>query len=66
MNESIMARSVGEWSVPALGVGTWALGGDWYFNGEPAGWGPVDDDESVAAIRAAHDGGVRFVDTADV
>ena len=61
-----MARTVGEWRVPALGIGTWALGGDWEFNSEPAGWGPVDDDESVAAVRAAYDGGVRFVDTADV
>jgi aryl-alcohol dehydrogenase-like predicted oxidoreductase len=66
MDGSIMARSVGEWSVPALGIGTWALGGDWKFDGEPAGWGAVDDEESVAAVRAAHDGGVRFVDTADV
>jgi aryl-alcohol dehydrogenase-like predicted oxidoreductase len=66
MNGSIMARRVGEWRVPALGIGTWALGGDWGWGGEPAGWGPVDDDESVAAIRAAYDGGVRFVDTADV
>jgi aryl-alcohol dehydrogenase-like predicted oxidoreductase len=66
MDGSITARGVGEWRVPALGIGTWALGGDWEFNGQPAGWGPVDDDESVAAVRAAYDGGVRFVDTADV
>jgi aryl-alcohol dehydrogenase-like predicted oxidoreductase len=59
-------RSVGPWRVPALGVGTWALGGDWDFEGNPAGWGPVDDVASVAALRAAYDGGVRFVDTADV
>jgi aryl-alcohol dehydrogenase-like predicted oxidoreductase len=66
MDGSITARSVGEWRVPALGIGTWALGGDWDFGDRPAGWGPVDDDESVAAVRAAYDGGVRFVDTADV
>jgi aryl-alcohol dehydrogenase-like predicted oxidoreductase len=66
MDESNTARRVGEWRVPALGIGTWALGGDWEFDGKPAGWGPVDDDESVAAIRAAYDGGVRLVDTADV
>jgi aryl-alcohol dehydrogenase-like predicted oxidoreductase len=66
MDGSIMARGVGEWRVPALGIGTWALGGDWEFDGKPAGWGAVDDDESVAAVRAAYDGGVRFVDTADV
>ena len=61
-----MDRNVGEWRVPALGIGTWALGGDWEFDGKPAGWGAVDDDESVAAVRAAYDGGVRFIDTADV
>jgi aryl-alcohol dehydrogenase-like predicted oxidoreductase len=66
MSGSITARGVGEWRVPALGIGTWALGGDWEFEGRSAGWGPVDDDESVAAVRAAYDGGVRFVDTADV
>jgi aryl-alcohol dehydrogenase-like predicted oxidoreductase len=66
MDGSITARPVGEWRVPALGIGTWALGGDWEFGGQPAGWGPVDDDESVAAVRAAYEGGVRFVDTADV
>jgi hypothetical protein len=59
-------RPVGPWRVRALGVGTWAPGGDWDFDGKPAGWGPVDDAESVAALRAAYDGGVRFVDTADV
>ncbi|MFC4946133.1 aldo/keto reductase [Pseudonocardia sp. GCM10023141] len=58
--------TVGPWQVPALGVGTWALGGDWDFDGRPAGWGQVDDDASIAALRAAHDGGVRYVDTADV
>lgn len=57
---------LGPWTVPALGVGTWALGGDWDFDGQPAGWGAVDDDESIAALRAAYDGGVRLVDTADV
>jgi aryl-alcohol dehydrogenase-like predicted oxidoreductase len=59
-------RTVGPWTVPALGVGTWALGGDWTFDGRPAGWGAVDDDVSIAAIRAAYDGGVRLLDTADV
>jgi aryl-alcohol dehydrogenase-like predicted oxidoreductase len=44
-----------------LGLGTWAIGGPWRF-----GWGPVDDDESVAAIRRAVDEGVNWVDTAAV
>ncbi len=37
--------------------GAWAIGGS---------WGSVDDDESMAALRAAVDAGVNFIDTADV
>jgi len=44
-----------------IGFGAWAIGGPWRF-----GWGPVDDDESVAAIRHAVDSGVTWVDTAAV
>ncbi|HEY5786851.1 MAG TPA: aldo/keto reductase [Microlunatus sp.] len=51
-------------TVSALGVGTWALGGPWTFNGRDAGWGEVDDDVSVAALHAVIDHGVRFIDTA--
>jgi aryl-alcohol dehydrogenase-like predicted oxidoreductase len=58
-------RTVGEWQVPALGAGTWALGGRWTFAGIPSGWGDVDDDVSIAAVRAAYEGGVRLFDTAD-
>ena len=58
-------RTVGEWQVPALGAGTWALGGRWEFAGAPAGWGDVDDEVSIAAVRAAYEGGVRLFDTAD-
>jgi aryl-alcohol dehydrogenase-like predicted oxidoreductase len=53
--------------VSALGFGCWAIGGPWSnTSGEPLGWGTVDDDESVAAIRRAADLGVTFFDTADV
>jgi aryl-alcohol dehydrogenase-like predicted oxidoreductase len=45
------------WSVSAVGFGAWAIGGT---------WGPVDDDESLAALHAAVDEGVTFIDTADV
>jgi aryl-alcohol dehydrogenase-like predicted oxidoreductase len=50
--------------VSAMGVGLWAIGGPWNFRGGPAGWGEVDDDESVRAIHAALDHGVNFFDTA--
>jgi len=52
--------------VSALGLGCWAIGGPWTSGGRPAGWGEVDDDESIRAIRAALDLGVTLFDTADV
>jgi len=44
-----------------LGLGTWAIGGPWRY-----GWGPVDDEQSVAAIRRAVDAGINWIDTAAV
>jgi len=41
-----------------VGFGCWAIGG--------TDWGPVDDDESIRAIRRAMDLGVNLFDTADV
>ncbi|WP_151482715.1 aldo/keto reductase [Streptomyces albicerus] len=52
--------------VSALGFGCWAIGGEWQTpDGQPLGWGKVDDDESVRAVRCALDLGVTFFDTAD-
>jgi aryl-alcohol dehydrogenase-like predicted oxidoreductase len=45
--------------VSTVGFGSWAVGGPWEF-----GWGPVDDDQSVAAIRHAIECGVNWIDTA--
>ena len=55
--------------VSALGMGCWAVGGPWTWNqpGEepfPAGWGQVDDSESIRAIQLALDLGIDFFDTA--
>jgi aryl-alcohol dehydrogenase-like predicted oxidoreductase len=45
-----------------IGIGAWAIGGGgWKF-----GWGPQDDSESIAAIHAALDYGVNWIDTAAV
>lgn len=53
-------------TVGALGFGCWAIGGEWQdTTGAPLGWGEVDDEESVAAIRRALDLGITFFDTAD-
>ncbi len=51
-------------AVSAVGVGTWALGGPFTFNGRDAGWGEVDDSDSVRALHAAIDSGVTLIDSA--
>ncbi|WP_420117880.1 aldo/keto reductase [Micromonospora sp.] len=51
--------------VGAIGMGCWAIGGPlWGDDGQPYGWGEVDDDESVATIHQALDLGVTLFDTA--
>jgi aryl-alcohol dehydrogenase-like predicted oxidoreductase len=52
--------------VSALGLGCWAIGGPFMRLGRASGWGDVDDEESVRAIRRALDLGVTLFDTADV
>ncbi len=44
-------------SVSTISFGAWAIGGS---------WGAVDDGQSMAALHAAVDRGVNFIDTADV
>jgi aryl-alcohol dehydrogenase-like predicted oxidoreductase len=44
-------------SVSTISFGAWAIGGS---------WGTVDDGQSMAALHAAIDAGVNFIDTADV
>ena len=51
-------RVIGNREVSALGFGCWAIGGPFSdTEGKPLGWGEVDDDESIAAIRRAHGAG---------
>jgi len=46
--------------VTRVGFGAWAIGGGgWEF-----GWGPQDDDESIAAIHRALEQGINWIDTA--
>lgn len=53
--------------VSPVGFGCWAIGGPFTgVEGKPAGWGEVDDAESLAAIDRALELGVTFFDTADV
>lgn len=53
-------------TVSALGMGCWAIGGEMWIEGKYDGWGPIDDNESIRAIRRALDLGVTFFDTSDV
>jgi aryl-alcohol dehydrogenase-like predicted oxidoreductase len=52
--------------VSAMGFGCWAIGGPAWRGDTPVGWGVVNDDESVRAVRRAVDMGVNFFDTANV
>ena len=47
-------------AITRVGFGAWAIGGGgWEF-----GWGPQQDDESVAAIQRAVEVGINWIDTA--
>lgn len=52
-------------SVPRIGIGTWVMGGEQYWNGQPTGWANVDDTTSIRTLHAAFEMGVRIIDTAD-
>lgn len=48
--------------ITTLGIGAWAMGGaGWAF-----AWSQQDDNESIAAIHAALDAGMNWIDTAAV
>ena len=49
-------------TITPLGIGAWAMGGaGWAFS-----WGPQDDNDSIAAIRAGLEAGLNWIDTAAV
>lgn len=48
-------------SLTPIGLGAWAIGGEWRF-----GWGPQDDAESIATIRRAVERGLNWIDTAAI
>lgn len=65
-----MKRTLGKsgMEVSAMGMGCWAIGGPWTFSNDEgswaAGWGEIDDDQSIRAIHAGMDMGINFFDTA--
>jgi aryl-alcohol dehydrogenase-like predicted oxidoreductase len=62
--DSRTLRTLGnsDMQLTAIGLGAWAIGGgDWQY-----GWGPQDDNDSIAAIHRALDLGINWIDTAAV
>ena len=49
--------------ISAITVGTWAIGGK---NSMGGGYGEIDDQDSIEAIKAMIDGGVNLIDTAPI
>ncbi len=62
MQQRALGRS--ELQISPLGMGCWAIGGIFRFLDIQAGWGEVDDAESIRTIRHAVDSGITFFDTA--
>src|SRR5438105_4135681 len=64
MAELLPTRPLGRsgLEITTVGFGAWAIGGaGWAF-----GWGPQDDEASLAAMRRALERGVNWIDTAAV
>jgi aryl-alcohol dehydrogenase-like predicted oxidoreductase len=55
----MLYRTLGKtgWKVSVIGFGAWGIGGQ---------WGDVERSTAVATVRAAHEAGMTFFDTADI
>jgi len=64
MSTKLPRRQLGttDLHITRVGFGTWAAGGGGYA----FGWGPQDDDQSIAAMNRALELGVNWIDTAPV
>lgn len=49
-----------------LGMGCWAIGGPFFAGNDPLGYANADEAQSLAAIEASYEAGIRLFDTADV
>ena len=64
MQTTLATRRLGttDMALTTVGFGAWAVGGgDWVF-----GWGPQDDEQSIASIHHAVERGINWIDTAAV
>jgi aryl-alcohol dehydrogenase-like predicted oxidoreductase len=64
MKNELPTRQLGtsELEISVVGLGAWAIGG----GGWSYGWGPQDDNDSIAAMNHAADLGINWIDTAAV
>ncbi len=51
--------------VSEVGFGAWGIGGPSMAGDIPIGWGPVNDEVSIASLKKAYDLGITFYDTAN-
>jgi aryl-alcohol dehydrogenase-like predicted oxidoreductase len=64
MTTTLTTRRLGttDMTITTVGFGAWAVGGgDWAY-----GWGPQEDEQSIATIRHAIARGINWIDTAAV
>jgi aryl-alcohol dehydrogenase-like predicted oxidoreductase len=64
MTTTLTTRRLGttDMTITTVGFGAWAIGGgDWAY-----GWGPQEDEQSIATIRHAIARGINWIDTAAV
>ena len=54
------------WTIPPLGIGTFAMGGTALAGGTQKGWPGVDAAEARRGMELALDAGIGLIDTADV
>lgn len=52
-------------NVSEIGFGAWGIGGPSMAGNIPIGWGNVDDNQSIEALKTAFDRGINFFDTAN-
>lgn len=64
---STQSRTLGRSGIKVspMGLGCWAIGGAFKFNGMNDGYGQIDDEISVKAIQRAVVLGITYFDTAD-
>jgi aryl-alcohol dehydrogenase-like predicted oxidoreductase len=59
---TLRALGQSDLEITPIGMGAWAIGGGkWEF-----AWGPQDDEQSIAALRAGLERGINWIDTAAV